>query len=311
MEVFDITQYSEGIPQESVRDEIVKNSGKIVVDYPMSHINSSNSHLDIIHNYIEAAYISEELGKYAASIEAQEISRYPYSPICRYEIIVKETEPFIEKLRQLSIVLSDDQEDDDILLEHQENLNAYTESLDDRSFLCPDLVDGYYANLVGAAYLELESELDEGFLESEYRKYPEREYGFWKSAYSKTIGEDFYVSRECWVVPLGIDIQKLLSKYSGLSSTEVYDEAILFSLDNVSYLAHQYGVVYFPFSPLLRAKNFVASVLRKLESDEEPSENLLTYSSTADDIKERYGIDLSTRILPTKYLLSCSSLSRG
>ena len=176
MEIFDITQYSDGIPLEKVRDELTVNLGKISVDYPMSHIHSSNSYMDIIHNYIEASYIAEELGKYATSIVTQEVSRYPHSPICRYEIVVKETEPFVERLRQLSIALSDDQEDDDVLLEHQENLNAHAESLDNRRFLCPNLVDGYYANLVDAAYLELESELDDGFLASEYKKYPEREF---------------------------------------------------------------------------------------------------------------------------------------
>lgn len=309
MAAFDITQYGKGIPAKSIRNEITNNSGRIVVDYPMSHINSSNSYLDLIHNYLEASYISEELGKYAVTIEAQDIPRHPYSPICRYEIVVKETEPFVKKLRELSIALYDDQEDDDILFEHQENLIAYAESLDDRSFLCPDLVDGYYANLVNGAYFELESELEEGFLVDEYKKYPEREYEFWKSAYSKTIREDFYVSRECWVVPLKIDIQKLISKYSGLSSSEKYNNAILFSLDNISYLANQYGVVYFPFSPLLHAKNFVSAVLSKQDSDLEPSENILTYSSVIDDLEDPYGINLHTKTVPTKYLLSQSSQS--
>jgi hypothetical protein len=309
MKIFDITQYIEGIPQEDIRNEIIKNLWRITVDYPMSYINSSNSHLDIVHNYIEASYIAEELGKHAASITAEEISRYPYSPICRYKIVVKDIEPFVEKLRRLSIVLSNDQEDDDILSEHQENLNTHAESLDNKIFHCPDLVEEYYANLVGGAYFELESELDDGFLSGEYKKYPEREYGFWKSAYSKTIGEDFYVSSECWVVPLRIDIRKVLLEYSGLSSKEIYDKATLFSLENISYLSHQYGIVYFPFSQLLRAKKFVAKVIRKLDTDEETNEYFQTYSPKAEDIMERYNISLSIIIPFQKYLLSRSSLS--
>lgn len=313
MEAFDITKYNQGIPQDVAREEIVKNLGNIVIDYPMSSINSSNSYLDIIEDYIEASYIAEELGKFAVSIKAQQIHQSSYLIICRYEILVREIEPFIEKLRELSAVFYDD--DEEILIDRLENISEYREALDDREFLCPDLVDGYYANLVGAAYLELESESDDEFLKREYEKYPEREYGFWKSAYSKTIGEIFYVSRDCWVVPLGIDIKKLLSEYSDLSCAEVYEDAILFSLDNVSYLAHLYGVVYFPFSQLLQAKNFVVSVLRKpaleedLDIEEEWNDNLLTHSSDADYVEEHYGIDISAGESRAKYLLSQSGLS--
>jgi hypothetical protein len=308
METFDITQYSDGIPPEEIRDQLAEHSGRIYIDYPMSHIHSSNSHIDIIHNYIEASYIAEELGKYASSIRSEEISRYPYSPICRYEIVVKETEPFLERLRELSIALSDEQEDDYILIDHHENLNEHVDSLDGRLFLCPDLVDGYYANLVGAADQELESE-HEGFLADEYAKYPEREFGFWRSAYSKIIGQDFYVSRECWVVPLEIDIHKLLTEYSGPSLPETYDEAIMFSLNNISYLADQYGVVYCPFSQLLHAQSFVNTVLRKVDVYDEIRDDLLTYSPTEDYLKERYGIDISVNTQQTKYLLSRSSQS--
>jgi hypothetical protein len=310
MEIFDITQYRKGMPAKSVRNEIGNNSGRIFIEYPMSHINSSNSYLDIIHNYIEASYIAEELGKCATSIKADLIPKDPYSPICRFEILVRDTEALVKRAGQLSIALYEDQEDDDILQEYSDELHAYTESLDDRVFLCPDLMDGYYANLVGLAYEEMESEYEEGFLKREYKKYPERAYGFWKSAYSRTIGEVFYVSRECWVIPLGIDVQKLLLEYSGFSSAETYDEAILFALENVNYLASQRGVVYFPINPLLHAKNFVTATLRKSDTDGILNNSFLTYfSSIENDFQERHGIRLYATIPQAKYLLSHSNLS--
>ncbi len=307
MNIFDITQYSEGIPPEDVRAEIAKNSGRIVIEYPMTFIHSSNSHLDIIHNYLEASYVAESLGRYAASITTEEISRFPACPICRYNIVVAAPEPFIEKLTQLSLALYEDQEDDGVVLDYATELDDYADSLDERQFLCPDLVDGYYANLVGAADCELDSEC-EGYLATEYKKHPEREYGFWKSAYSNTIGACFYVSRECWVVPVGIDICKLLSVYSGLSSAETYEEATLFSVDHISYLVHKHAVVYFPFGPLLHAKNFVGEVLSS-DTDEGVSASLLTYSPTVDEVEELRGINLRATTTPPKYLLSRSGFS--
>lgn len=236
MSVFDITRYRDGIPRDILRREIADNAGKVFIDYLMSSIHRSNSYLDVTQDYLEASYIAEELGILAKSIKVSWISQYPHPPKCRFEIMVDEVEPFIERTFQLSVVFSGglpDGEANDFVNE----LQNFEDTLNDRKFFCPEIIDDYYANLVIRAYPELELNLEgEGFLAGEYAKYPEREYGFWKSAYSNTLGEVFYQSLDCWAVPDSIDIQKLLSTYSWLAPDEEFDEASLFSFDNASYL---------------------------------------------------------------------------
>lgn len=61
-------------------------------------------------------------------------------------------------------------------------------------------------------------------------KYPERRHEFWKSFVSNNIGYDFYVSRHCWILPLRVNVETLLSKFGGCKSE-------LFPLEEAQYLS--------------------------------------------------------------------------
>lgn len=63
-----------------------------------------------------------------------------------------------------------------------------------------------------------------------HSKYPERRHEFWRSFASNNIGYDFYVSRHCWILPLGVNAETLLSKFGGCKSE-------LFPLEEAQYLS--------------------------------------------------------------------------
>lgn len=287
MEVFAISKYINGIPKEIIFQELANNSGVVLVDYTMSSINVTNSYLNIIQDYLEASFIAEELGKYSKSVKVKEISRYPYSPDCRYEFVVGDADSFVQRLNELSLVYSGEP-DEGTLERYQDDISSYEKSLDERVFLCPELMDGYYVNLVEAAYIELGSELGKDFLKSEYKKYPERKFGFWKSAYSKTIGQTIYISRESWVIPEKSDIQKFLTEYLGFSEFEVYDEAFQLNLDGENFLISKYAVDHLPVESISRTQRFIRFFLSK---------------------QKAYGLDLQKLYSKPKYLLSRSGYS--
>lgn len=262
MEPLNISNYPNGISKEIVIQEFTNNSGVVLVDYVMSSINSSNSYLDIIQDYLDASFVAEELGKSSSFVNAKEISRYPYSPLCRYEFSVSDIDAFAKRLNELSLVFSKEPSDD-ILEKYQDEMAAYEASLDDRLFLCPELIDGYYANLIEGAYIELGSELGKGYLKKEYKKYPERRFGFWKSAYSKTAGQMIYVSRECWILPNKSDFQKILVEQLGFPEFEIYDEAHRFNWNGTDYFAGKHAVVLLPVNAILQAQRFVRYFLLK------------------------------------------------
>src|SRR3546814_14585699 len=74
------------------------------------------------------------------------------------------------------------------------------------SDLCrvPEILESYYANLVGGAYSEMRSEAPARYAD-DVAKFPERRVEFWKSAFSWRIGAPCYTSCESWLIPVEID----------------------------------------------------------------------------------------------------------
>lgn len=250
MKIIEITKsYTAGLSEIDIYDQIVEQEGKIIVDYLLSHIHSTQSHLDIMQNYLEASFIAETLGSLATTIEYQEMYVSQYHPTSRLTVTTQDAKALSKKIYELSIAFSDEQEDEDVYIDLLGDLEEYTETMDYRTFFCAEPVDSYYANLVNGGYYEIESESEDLFLEREFTKYPERKFRFWRSAYSNTIGDTFYVSSDSWIVPSKIDIYSLLTAYSGLSPVDDCEEATLFTVDSYSYLINNHSLVYFPFGP--------------------------------------------------------------
>lgn len=306
MESLNITKFA-NIDPNYIQKVIEQNNGRIIIEYLMSSINVTNSPIDIVDDYIEALYFSEELGKYALNIIATMISEDTYKVFCKYEILVSDIKQFVIKAKELFDLFYEDYEDEDILIERQEILNEFESTIETRIFLCPELADDYYANLVNAAYFAMDSEFGEGFLKKEYLKFPERKFRFWESACGKAIKQPFYASSDCWIIPKTTDLEVLLSKYSGLSNEESYEIATFFSINHYSYLINQNALVFFPFSAYMRAKE-CADILYNDAFQNAPTilSEVLTYSTFDDFMLEKYNIDLQSERIQPKYFLSSS-----
>src|SRR3546814_1729148 len=71
----------------------------------------------------------------------------------------------------------------------------YEEELAKHVCRVPEILESYYANLVGGAYSEMRSEAPARYAD-DVAKFPERRVEFWKSAFSWRIGAPCYRSEE-------------------------------------------------------------------------------------------------------------------
>lgn len=299
------TAFTSGISQQDVYEMLLNNDNVITVHYPMSSIGSANSYLDIIHDYIQASFIVEEIAQCAETVTCEQLNQ-SYSKFCRITVTARDTARIAQRIYELSVALSGEQEDEDALMSHIEDLNDYEGSLDNRRFACPELIDDYYANLVNGAYYEMDGEFGDDFLENEYRTYPERRFHFWRSAYSNTLSSPFYVSSDCWIVPDNLDVHFLVSKYSSLEPDDELEAARFFSISGLSYLSNTHTIVHFPFGSLINARRCAAVIANQLDSSVEMPETIIsTYSPQLQRLMERYDIDVPTHS-SSEYLLSTS-----
>src|SRR3546814_13644575 len=76
----------------------------------------------------------------------------------------------------------------------------YEEELAKHVYRVPEILESYYANLVGGAYSEMRSEAPARYAD-DVAKFPERRVEFWNSAFSWRIGAPCYTSCESWLIP--------------------------------------------------------------------------------------------------------------
>jgi hypothetical protein len=195
--------------------------------------------------------------------------------------------------------------DRDVLDRIIEEMREYEDGLDGRHHNFPELIDGYYANLINGAYY---SEYDEVALFEEFRKYPEREFGYWLSPFSKSIGEDFYVSTDAWIVPQKLDYFKALEASDWDVSKLKFSKADFLLIGDYSYLVNDDQIVFFRFDYFLKAKICTSIALNK-EPDELSMKYdffylTFSYDRISDHFKNEYSSFLSIPSHRFEYFLS-------
>ncbi|MBN2402762.1 MAG: hypothetical protein JXN64_10220 [Spirochaetes bacterium] len=281
------------------------NKNKIItIQIPLFSINSTNSYIDIICDYIEASYVAETVSNHSKRKDIQINFDLFHYPVVHLSLKPTNANKFAEALLDLSKGFSG--EDDESRLDFVSNLDQYESEIDNKIFIYPELIDDYYANLINGAYYELAHESYEGNLNDEpekiesayfdkiYTKFPERKYGYWKSAYSKNINQDFFCSTEGWIIPNSSDFTTIVKKYSHIDKLE-FTKANFFIIGNISYLMSNGNIIHFPFDSFLRAK-LCSSVISKSEYSSYNSKDIwmnrfLTFNrliSNFDSSKENY-----------------------
>ena len=220
----------------------------IEIEIPFDSINVANSHLDIMQDYLDVSYISENIAKFSEIIDYGNAERDTYylSFIVSFKPIqIQELTDFIYgncKSYSKSYDISEEE-----LLDYNERMVDYESKLEEIEFRFPDLIDNYYANLVNAGYYQIAADYhddEEEYLETEFKKYPERKYGYWKSAASFKLKAEIFVSSEAWIIPTKYGIEEILKDYSGIENEFKIEFAEKFDYKGKSLFSNQYCAVW-------------------------------------------------------------------
>lgn len=290
-------------------DEIVHQLSSSVQGFKFrKKIYRARHYSDLAQDYIEAAYIGEQLCQYAERINLDGESNYLYDSVV--ELFLK---PKIEHINELGKLIYKfgclyNGSYEDLNLEFIEGLNEFRENLEQFKHEFPELVDDYYANFINGEYYEYDPVENKDFFDREFSKFPERKFGFNKSAYSNKIGQDFYTSLDSVIIPHSSDFNLILKEYSGIENID-FIKADFFAIGNITYLISEGLIVHFPFDSFIKAKNCVGEAF---EEDEEIYRDVgrwiqgfLTYRRWVAKYSEKenfrgYPYDMSEEILENK-----------
>lgn len=262
---------------------------------------------DLAQDCLEASYIGDRLCAFSERINVTKESNYMYDSIVEFTLKPINTRELSDLIFWFGQVYSD--RDEDLGHEFTEGLLEYRDNLDNIDFQFPELVDDYYANYINGEYFEYDPEDNKEFFDKEFASYPERKFGFNKSAFSRKIGHNFYSSLDSVIVPKECDFNLVLKEYSGIENIE-FVAADFFAFGNITYLISNGFIIHFPFDAFLQAKNCAHQVLRKKEEhyvqDGQWMQGFLSYRRWIAHYNDKenlrgYPDDRSSQILETKH----------
>lgn len=186
--------------QAFVQEAILKNDGKLILIVPLDSVNKAGEHRSIAEDYLIASYIGDKIAELSSKISFRTEWKDKYYPEIHFDIVTFNPAQLAAKITEFIPYYPSDTVSEEQTNAAWEKLYEYEDSLEKLSFNFPELIDDYYANQVVGVYVEQDYLNDEQFFGT-FKKYPERKFGFWKSALSQKVGYTFYVSTESWIVP--------------------------------------------------------------------------------------------------------------
>lgn len=213
---------------------------------------------DLAHDYLEASFIGDQLCQFSDRIEITKEFDNIYDSIIVFSLKPKDTLKLSEWIFKFGQMWSG--QDEQFALDFVEDLNEYREAIEESEHFFPELLDDYYSNYINGEYYEYDPIDNKEFFENEFSRFPERQFGFNKSAYSRKIKQDFYSSVDSLIVPKESDLDLILKSYSGIENI-TFIKADFFAIGNISYLISQGLIIHFPFDSFLKAKHCAQQVL--------------------------------------------------
>ncbi|TKV76133.1 hypothetical protein [Rhizobium sp. AU243] len=228
-----------------------------IVYIPMSSVGRTNSYIDICSDYVDASWAAEMLAATAGSVDLEE-EYIRSSHTTRFKLTLNSPSmAFSEKLRDALLIYGEDcdreGEEGARYLVLRDSIEDYEEALPEYSAILPDLIDSYYVNLVSGAYSEMRSEAPDWY-EDQIRKYPERELGFHKSAYSGRLSGNCYSSPSSWLVPNEVPLDVFFAKTGQNYRIEDFVTAEVLVLSGKSFVLSEDLIAYFPMNHYFKSR---------------------------------------------------------
>ncbi|HQS18690.1 hypothetical protein [Reyranella sp.] len=192
------------IAREDVKNIDLSNVHIAQVYITLWSVGVTNDHRDICEDYVEASWAAEKLAAAAGHAEVTE-EYLREGNKTRLKITLTNLKPlFVESLSEVLVYFGawrvDGSDQTEEFKAVQKAVLDYEESLPPPNPALPELIDGYFANLINGAYYQIRADMPDIYRE-QIGKHPERELGFYKSAYSGRLGGNCYPgARVVWYI---------------------------------------------------------------------------------------------------------------
>ncbi|HEY4195844.1 MAG TPA: hypothetical protein VGM63_09940, partial [Mucilaginibacter sp.] len=258
---------------------------------------------DQAHDILEAAFVGQQLSKFAKRISLSQDIKYMFDTIVDFVFEPNDCEALSQLIYNYGQMTSG--KNKELGEKFVEELSRYRDDLETIDHAFPELVEDYYTSFIYGEYYEYDPVDCSEFFDGEFFKFPERSFGFFKSAFSKKIGQDFYSSMNSMIISNSSDLDLILKEYSGLENLHLV-KAEYFAVGNVAYLISDGLIVHFPFDSFIQAKECAWSTIEpkdEIYADKGQWANgLMSYNRSFAELDELenargYPEDLSEKII--------------
>lgn len=240
---------------EEIKRDLSANPGNFIF---ITKIAMARHYSDLAFECLEAAFIGQQLAKFAAPVGVKKKPGTQYDTVIEFEFSAPDSGALSQLIFNYGRARAE--EDDEEYHAYMGDFLEYREQLDKIKHAFPELVDDYYVNYVNGEYYEHDPVDNEDFFKAEFQQFPERKFGFTKSAFSNTINQEFYASTQSVIIPASSDFNLILKEYAGIENIE-FVKADFFALGNITYLMANGFIIHFPFDAFIKAKHCAGEAL--------------------------------------------------
>lgn len=259
---------NEFVPEEFSSLDL--NAGCDVVVYiPLDSVGVTNSHIDICDDLLEAIWSAERLAANASDVSVlRDYQRDTHKT--RLKLILHGiSEHLPAAIRECAILYNRYDETDseadkaysrvrDTALEFEDELDTITPRL-------PEIVDDFFANLVGGAYYQMRYDAPDRY-EAEMAKYPERRVGYWRSPYSNRLGATCYAAPDGWLLDKSVDLDEFFAVTGQKFKQSELVAGNVLTVNSRCYVLAEGLTAYFPMAQYFKSR--ICGSLALLDDDE-------------------------------------------
>lgn len=222
----------------------------VTLQIPLPSINSTNSYLDIIWDYLDASFVIETLSNRFSVTKLSKVWDVKHYPVYHLKVEGFNSTDLSLLLKTLiwSFQSPLDQELETDYINYREEINEYEGRVTELRLNHPDVIDDYLANLINGAYYELEYEV----IASQLQHFPERNYGYFSGSKYNNSEEKVLYSTNSWIVPFSISIDEVFGEHKYEGQISLLPSHLLM-INQKTVAISELGVIELPMGQLLQA----------------------------------------------------------
>ena len=234
------------------------------VDIPLPSVGSSNSHLDLADDFLDASLIAERLGA-CAPRSSMSWAKVDYLNVIRLELGGYDPQVMSLELAQMAIFIDYPNHETEGLRDEYERVRElwydYEESLEQCDLLFPEIADHYVGNLI-MSYGEWD---DPEALREHLQRHPERRYGFFVMRSIRPGGRAVLSSDGELILPADVPLSEVLESM-GYGGEAIAPAQMVMTGQEASFIG-DHVVVGVPSDVVTQAMACGDDFVRRTQSD--------------------------------------------